>query len=78
MLFTVMLNPLCVLELFLLLIENTLFSCATCSPLSPPPRLPKTQEQIQTLAEGSPWFEVGGFGVMKGMAGLSVPSPHQG
>lgn len=31
-----MLNPLCILELYLLLIENTLLSHAMCSPLSPP------------------------------------------
>lgn len=36
MLFTVMLNPLCVSEIFLLLIENTLFRCEACSSLSPP------------------------------------------
>lgn len=62
MLFTIMFNPLCVLELFLLLIENTLFRRAMCSPLSPP-SLPQKQEQIPTLAEGAPWFEAGQFWV---------------
>lgn len=71
-----MFNPLCVLELFLLLIENTLFRRAPCSPLSPPasPRSRNKSQAFPRVFRGLKWGDLG----RQSESPVSVCNHHHG